>query len=207
MKVKFLKQHEVDVDVERPKGAPTQLTLRDSPFDDAGRARLDLLRRGKSGPAEKVVFGPNDVGILEYAEAQRLIGAKVCDPGAPIYVRPLNDYTYAYHENFRRRMQLDEDARTVLANTATIEDANAKALQQISAQETDKKKLGEDLAKLQIELAEVAQYVQTIDRQWEAVRGELSQLYRTNLALAEELAEIQRRLAEEINRRTAPAAD
>jgi hypothetical protein len=203
VRVTFLKQHEVDVDA--PKGQAA-----DTDFDDLGRAKLESLRRGKAGDAEKVVFEPNDDGLFEYAEAQRLIDAGVCklkEEAPYIFVRPLNDYAYAYRENFRRRMQLAEDIDTVTRNTKLIAEADAKANQQIDSRQKERDSLEEDLGKFQTELERVTQYAGTLDRRWAEVRGELSDLYLLNLMLVEKLAAVQRRMADEIDRRSNTAAN
>jgi hypothetical protein len=63
--------------------------------------------------------------------------------------------------------------------------------------------LEQDLAKFQAEGTAVKAYAEQLVTAVNATRGRANELFRTNLALAAELAALQKQLADDINKRTA----
>jgi predicted nuclease with TOPRIM domain len=80
-----------------------------------------------------------------------------------------------------------------------------KAEAQEAFHRAEKAKLEEDLRNFRTELKEVTNYQQALEAAWIQSRQRLSELYRTNLQLAEDLKRLQFQMSEEINKRTLEA--
>ena len=77
--------------------------------------------------------------------------------------------------------------------------------EQIQYREDERTKVTEDLQKFTLEKGRITDYAATLEAQWGALRTELSELYRENQELEDELARLDREIAAEADRRTVEA--
>jgi len=203
--VKFDKEYEVSVD------APVVNSLDADPFNTEGQAVLERLRRHGGPPGEegKVKFGPKEgeihTAVLDQQTAQKLIDDGVCTLERKIYRRSLTDYERKFHSISERVVELNDRMRQLTLDNKAMQEATAKAEQHRVLVEELKAKAGDDLAKAQYELAELTKYEQALSGRLTAVQNELSQLYLSNKAIAQELAKLTVELTEQIDRRTREA--
>ena len=83
-----------------------------------------------------------------------------------------------------------------------LDDALKKTQAEIAYRTDEKTKLGEDLGNHQKEEAFVEQYVAQLEAQKVKLRQNLARIFQANQTLAKQLTDINRRLTEEIDRRT-----
>jgi hypothetical protein len=193
MEVEFQAEHTETVD-----SATTQVDRDSRYFDDQGRALVPGLRAG--GP---VKFAKQQKAILPLTRAEELINAGTCKKVRDVYRRELKDYAANFHEIAVRMTYLADRIGEVTRQTATLVDAQKKAQAQIDYRTQEKAKLEQDLAKFQAENSAIKTYVEQLVAAVNATRGRANELFRTNLALAAELAALQKQLADDINKRTA----
>lgn len=196
IRVKFLRPHSVEVD-----GPPGAALLTSETFDPSGRALAPSLRQGQATD-----FEPGDFGVFDQDTANQLVRDGVCEKIKEIYIRPLNDYAHHFQEIQRRLKMIQESAAIVQADTKTLTDAKARLDVQIALRTTERDKLQVDLTSFQLERDEITAYRAKLEQQLATARSTLSQLYRANVALADELATLQKQMADEINRRTVNTA-
>ena len=198
--VKFRQPHSVQVDAAAVASVDTE------PFDTEGRAQLDRLRQAKPGddPA-KSDFAVGDTGIFDKATADDLINRMIAEKVRPIYRRRLNDFELKFSGVHTQIVELDGRIRALSLDIAAIQTAKTKADAQAVLLEDYKSKLTEDLAKVKFELDELTKYGGAVAARLTEVRGELSSLYRSNKALAREMAALNAQMTEEIERRTREA--
>jgi hypothetical protein len=214
MKVRFLKEHKIEVDSE------TALTpFENDNFDLTGGALRAELRHGVEGG---ITFEAGDYGFFprdlepdptsgRYAEgsAEQLLQDNIVaqDEAEPlVYVRPLNDYEHRYHEIFRRYARLQQDEARLNEQIAVIGTANTQTQTQTDARQAEFAKLDKDRTGFREEAAAITAYHQKLAADEAKLKADLSTLYRTNIALAEELTSLQQSMAEDINRRTGAVA-
>jgi DNA-binding transcriptional MerR regulator len=195
VRVKFKVPHSVDVD--GPAGAAL---LTSETFDPSGRALAPSLRQGQATD-----FEPGSFGVFDQDTANQLVRDGKCETVKQIYVRPLHDYAHHFQEIQRRLKMIQEAAVIVQADTKTLDDAKKRLDVQITLRTAERDNLQADLANFTLERDEITRYRARLEQQLAGARGTLSQLYRANVALADELAMLQKQMADEINRRTAEA--
>lgn len=195
VQVKFLKEHEVQVDAEATVSA-----LDNRPYDNTGRAVVARLQRGE--PAK---FKANDFAVFKQEYANELIGQGICEKVKPIFVRKLREYEYTFHEINDRLERLAADMERVQRNTTKLDDANKLGLQQIAYREQELKKLQVDLAGFQKEQTAAAQLRDQFLEKWNARRQMIQDFYKANRELEQQLKAISEKLREQIDQRTAEA--
>ncbi len=200
VQVKFLKEHEiqVDSDAEQPP-----LSSDSGYFDASGRAVVSPLRRGKEG---KVKFVAGNTGIFDQDTANKLISDGICEKVKQVYRRPLHDYQHFFRELFHRHVELDDAIARAKRGATEMVTLAAKAKEQQVYHETEKVKLQLELAAFRKEQADVTSYYKRLDAEWAAFKQRLSKLYGENLQYADELTRLQIQSAAQINRRAATAA-
>ncbi len=188
LQVKFLKDYEIQVD------ADTAVSMLDNRyFDNTGRAIVASLQQG-----EPTKFKPNDFGVFHQEFANQLIVQGTAEKVKPIYVRKLHDYWFAFHEISDRMNKVAMETERVQRNMLKIDESNKKLLDQIAYREQEKKKLQEDLANVRIERDAITKYVAGLQNLWTERKQLLSQLYRSNNALADEILELSRQLNQQV---------
>jgi len=199
---------ELQVDGVQPQAGvdPEKKGLDLKPFDPQGRALVGRLRRG-----EPVEFAEKDIAVLHLGDLRKLpnldrytqletegIVERIYD----IYVRPLNDYEYGFHDAYQNEVYLLERIQRSQRESILLDDALKKIQAEIAYRTDEKTKLGQDLGNHQKEEAFVKQYVAQLEAQKMKLRQDLARIFQTNQALAKQLTDINRRLTEEIDRRT-----
>ena len=176
-------------------------------FDPEGYAEVTRLRSG--GEAS---FRENDIGLFPYCYdidksfVDGLISRGICRNMGPFYVRTLRDYEESYHNIQDRLFRRLEDMRRAQRDIDALNDAIRKTQGQIAYRQDERAKLRTDLDGFNRDKEKTAQLAATLESQKTALRDELSDLYQTNLALSQQLAEYNAKLTEEINRRAADVA-
>lgn len=208
IKVRFTADKEIDVDSAATLGGVTE----SQKFFDRGLAEIPMLQRRSMStdpnqPAEDnpAKFKTDDLGIFPAEAANSLIAEGVCERIEPIYVRPLNDYEYAFRAVYHRMVRLQDDQRRTERNTGQLNEALQRNLTQIAFREEEKRKLQEDLGKFTYEREQVTTYLAALEKAVSDTKAELSRLYRTNSQLEQELVQTSDKWTDEINRRTAEA--
>jgi hypothetical protein len=199
--VKFLKPYKVTVDAAAMASVDEPL-----PFDAQGRAVLDRLRLAAPGadPAD-AEFAVGDTGIFYKQAADQLIADGVAEKVRPIYRRRLTDFELKLDGVHSQLVDLDSRIRALTLDVASIQASKDKADSQATLLEDFRTKLSDDLAKVKFEVAELTTYRDAVAARLTEVRGELSQLYRSNKALSRELASLNAQMTEEIEQRTRAA--
>ncbi len=221
-KVEFLKQHSVAVDATAASVSATR-----SFFNTQGLAIDPLLMRADKEP---VTFNKGTqehwIGVFPKGSEQVDEGGQeiidddlddwiekgICQVITPVYVRPLRGYQDSFTIMAVRAQRIEEESRLVNRNIALLQGAKRECDQQIVFRRDERSKLsGEglppgqlgELPGFQRDLKEITALVDALKQQKQEVLADLSRLHRTNAALREQLAAIQRFLRKEIDRKTA----
>ncbi|MFV1968119.1 MAG: hypothetical protein ACC628_22065 [Pirellulaceae bacterium] len=197
LKVKFVKKYEEDVDTA---GDPLGAIQSSEDFFDQGRSEIALLRRG-----DKVKFKPDDIGVFPEEDGNRLINEGYVELVERIFVRSLNDYEAAFRYIAHLQVKIGEDTRAVGRDTAEVQKAIALCEAQMQSREDERAKVTEDLQKFTLEKDRITEYAVLIETQWAELRNELSELYRMNRELADELARLDREITADVDKRTLEA--
>jgi hypothetical protein len=131
---------------------------------------------------------------------------KPIDPKEPdkVAVRSLRDYAPMFRSAFRQRNRLFAEKGDLAAEATLVEAAVAGVKEDVTAAEAEKADLQKDLQGFVTDRDAVTAYVSALQKRIEQLRVQLSQAFRSNIALAAELAQIQKRLIDEANRRNPP---
>ncbi len=183
IKIEFLKSYGEKVDSETP-----QSVMSSRFYDAQGRAQVSFLQRGEQG---MVSMPAGAIAVLPRDQAQQLIDNGTCRAVEPIYVRPLRDFSFLFHDYFDRLVDLGNRIRLSLYNKQQLEKYLGHIQQIIDTKQTERAELTEDLSHVQQEKSFVATLAQELGQQLESLRNELNQIYRANIELRRELAEIE----------------
>lgn len=195
VRVKFLQKQTVVVD------SPTTAIEKDSKYyDEEGRALLTELRAEK--PVE---FEKGQEAVFNQEKADQLIADGICEKIADIYRRPLNDFAHHFHEIHQRVGYLNDRIQEVQRQTAVLIEAKDKVAKQIEYRTKEKSQLEQDLAKFREEQARIVAYRKRLEATIEETVNQIAAADKQCQDLVDELTEMQRRMAAEINSRTLPA--
>ena len=195
VKVRFLKDHTITVDVEESELANDRF------FDPAGRAVVSGLRQN-----DESKYDEGKEAVFSMETARQLIADGVCEEVERVYRRPLRDYAFMFRDVFERAIALEDQITVVVRDTEVVAGTLVKARAQVTYRDGEKGELTGDLAKFKYEQEQLTQYLEALDAQYQQVRGQLSALYRSNGELAKELGTVQRAQAQKINERTDQAS-
>lgn len=187
VRVKFLEKKTIDVDSDQMNAGALDF------FDQQGRSVAARLRR-----SETVEFEKGDTAVVDQATADTWATAGQVEKQELVYMRPLNDYAAVFHMQFAQRESLNDDIDRVTRENALIDNATKQAEAQVIAVNDEKTKLEQDLANYKLEQEAVTNLETQLKAQSEDLRKKLSQTYLQNQQLAAELAELQKRLADEV---------
>jgi len=197
--VKFVKAHSIQVDSDAEQSL---LDPDGRYFDTSGRAVEGRVRRGEEGTVE---FEVADTAVFDLDTADTLIADGVCEKVKPVFRRDLHDYARFFREARDRHIELDDSIARADRELATYLDLKAKVDADILVYNKEKVDLEKDLLGFQREREEATAYAHALHMEWQKALKQLSDLYQANNKLADELTQLQRQLAIEINRRTAEA--
>ncbi len=116
--------------------------------------------------------------------------------------RPLRNYQMIFHFNAQQQMLTQDEISRVQDNIKQMKDAKEKIAEEIKYREGEKADLQFDLKNFQRELVAVKAYAVQLQQKFENVRSELRSVFTATRQEASELATLELRAAEAINRRT-----
>jgi len=198
-KVTFEKKYEEDVDTA---GDPLGAIQSSEDFFDRGRSEIALLRRGDTAK-----FKPGDWAVFPQDDANRLIAEEYAKPVESVFVRSLNDYESGFRNISSLLVQIAEDKREVERDTADVQKTNALVEAQLAYRQDERTKVTEDLQKFTVERDRINAYAAALETRWAEMRTEMSELYRVNHQLADELARLDQEITDAANRRTLEAIE
>lgn len=200
---------ELQVDGAQPEPGvdPAWKGLDLSFFDTQGRALVGRLRRG-----EPVEFNENELAFLHKGDLgdalehldryKQLETEGIIERLFDIYVRPLNDYEYRFHDTFQKDVYLSQRIHRSQRELIVLDEALTKTKAEIAYRTEEKQKLTDDLVNHGREESFLKAYVAELEAQKEGLRQKLAGIFQANQQLANQLADINLRLTQEIDRRT-----
>ncbi|MCH5375564.1 MAG: hypothetical protein JJ992_16460 [Planctomycetes bacterium] len=199
--VEFEKAHEIQVDSD-----VEQSLLADGGrfFDSSGRALEMRLRRGE-GEDGTVKFKQGDTAVFDKETADTLIADGVVKQIKTLYRRPLHDFAFFFRDAYFRNLALDQAIQRAQRDAAITAALKAKAEEQLAFRQQEKANLEKDLAGFQREQQEVTAYLQALELQMAQTRQRLSDLFRANTQMVDELTRGQLEMARQINQRVQQA--
>ena len=137
--------------------------------------------------------------------AQELVQAGVAEEVGQVYRRELRNYAQLFRE-LRRKIQVESDnVRDTTDQVARIRASWDALKQDIAYRQSEIEKLKIDKEKFEAERAAVEQLVKAIEKRQAEVRAELSATFQQNLALAQEIASLQKRAVQAVEQQLADA--
>lgn len=197
VKLRFLQDHEVDVDSDAELGA-----VDETYFDDRGMATVARVKRGGKAEIKK-----DDVGVFlrDSQLTQSLINDGIAELIEPIFVRKLVNYEAALRELAQQRSRQEKSIRQTERDNQALTEANERLLAQIEARTEERSKLQTDQEGVQTEQARIDAFSGEMRELWKNKRTELSRIYRENHQLLARLMEIEKELTRAIDEATAEA--
>lgn len=194
--VEFVKTHEIQVDSD-----VEQTLLEDGGrfFDASGRALEGRVRRGEEGT---VKFAAGDTAAFDKETADKLVADGVAKQVKQLYRRSLNDFALAYRDGYYHDMDLNVEIQRAKRDADIMVALKVKAEEQLAFRQQENANLEKDLAGFKRELQQVTAYHQALVTRWEQTRARLSELFRANAQMVDELTRLQIDLAREIDQRT-----
>ena len=196
VRVKFLKDYTVRVDSGAEQGVTDGFY-----FDPTnGQANIPTLRGGTDEGQIKLT--QKDYQINAYAlfpnneRTQNLVDQQTCEIESHVYVRQLNDYSFAFRHGFELRSSLSQSVQLVTEEIASLQRTQAQTDRQITSRQMERDELTADKEKFDQEQQVAAEYLSTLNQQWTSLQTELSKLYQQNVALEGQLNEVNRQLTE-----------
>jgi hypothetical protein len=209
LKVEFEKQYELPVSDVDTSGDPLGAIVTSEDFFDRGRAEVALLRLNRDAEFQKgdIALFPQYSTGLDDLDVQDLVDDGICRIVDRVFVRTLNDYKRGFRDISQQMQTLAHDINQVQRDTAETERANELTLGQIRQSEEERDKINQDLEKVRYEQEQITQYAASLNDDLKALKKELSDLYRTNRQLVEQLAQLDADVTAKINRRTLEAVE
>ncbi len=192
-RVKFLKDYSEGVDA---KG--DLLPLKGGYHDTQGNMTDARLKRDPDSDAG-VVFKIGTSHVFDKQTAERLEAQGVVELGASVFVRPQNDYAFAFHETRRMEIKAKQDTMLITREFREAERSTKVALEQEQNGEETGTKLRLDKAQYEKEVEVIADVSNELETLINAKKAELSQLYGSIHALHDKLVKHQRVMASIVN--------
>ena len=191
--VKFLKEYTLVVDA---KG--NRLPLEGGYHDLEGSMIDERLKRESDAG---VVFKVDDLYAFDALTANRLKDEGFVELQSAVFVRPLNDYAFAFREIRRTIIRAMQDANLINREyKEAVRSTEVQLKQEINGEEVGAK-LKLDKAQFERELAVIVSVVGELETQIKTKKTELSQIYSSIVAIHSSLVTQQR---EQINSLLAP---
>ena len=166
------------------------------PAESLEEYQKDQKPAAADDPEERVIGYTKEGVRATDAEADQVVERR--------YARRLRDYAQLFRR-LHNQAVLDAASQEQLTQDAELlQDAIAKAEQDVAYRETEKTKLEYDKEKFEQELKVIESHLATVDRYLAAMRARVQEVFAKNRTAAAELAEVQLEAAAEINQRTAP---
>lgn len=195
VRVEFVKDHTIEVDAQEQRNA-----REGGFFDLSGRSVDARLKRGEEGA--KVAFKAGDKIVFDTTTANDLIKQEIVKSIAPVFVRPLNDYEYAFREVRRQITAAQQDAKLIEREIAEMLKSQGIADSQVRMRQDERSKLDKDSAQYQKEQAVITAEVQRLQTQLASTRSEISSMFQQLQSLRDEIVANQKALTDAINAAT-----
>lgn len=198
VKVKFTKKHSIMVD------SPDQRSALDGGyFDGSGRAVDSRLQQGDDGV---VTFDKDDELILKEEAAAQLFDEGVATLVDTYYLRPMNDYRFVLRRIRLRLAELQQRTTELQFEQDVLQRAVDATVQMLTANQTDKLKLEQDLQQTEVERKALEQYNESLDQRVSDTKQRILTLYRSNQDLESQLEVIHDSITREVDSMTASAS-
>ena len=198
--VEFEKAHEIQVDSELNQSL---LDAGGRFFDSSGRALERRLQRGEEGT---VKFRQGDTAVFDKDTADILVGDGVAKQIKVLYRRGLHDFSFFFRDAYYRHMSLDQEIQRAQRDADIMTGLKAKAEAELAQRQQEKAKVEQDLAGFQRELNEVTAHQEALQVRWTQATQRLSELFRANVQMMDELTRLQFEMARQINQRIQQAS-
>ena len=179
LKVRFLKEHTVQVDTNVAQGA-----LSSGAFDASGSAQVEYLQRADG---DSVTIQPDAIVVLTPSVANQLIQQEICELVEPIFVRPLSNFSLALNRLYHRHRRNVQMVQSVRYNSTLLGAAKEKLDQQTIYRQQERTRVESDLEKVKFEREQISQLAQTMTEVRERLLSQLRQLFEDNIHLAKSL--------------------
>ncbi|MEI8211217.1 MAG: hypothetical protein WCI02_03660 [Planctomycetota bacterium] len=195
VRVEFLKDHTIEVDAQEQRNA-----REGGFFDLSGRSVDARLKRAEDGA--KVAFKAGETIVFDSSTANDLIKQEIVKSIAPVFVRSLNDYEYAFREVRRQITAAQQDAKLIEREIAEMLKSQGIADNQVRIRQDERAKLDKDFAQYKKENEVITAEAQRLQALVTATRTEISTMFQTIQSLRDEIVANQRSLTEAINARS-----
>jgi len=189
IRVEFLKDHTIEVDAQEQRAA-----TEGGFYDLSGRSVDARLKRvDEKGEREaKVSFKATDVIVLDTTSAEDLIKQGIAKQLAPVFVRQLNDYEYAFREVRRQITAALQDAKLIERELAEMLKSQGIADTQVRMHQQERAKLDKDFAQYSKESEVITGEATRLERELNKQRSELSSMFQEIQSLRNQIVEKQR---------------
>ncbi len=197
--VEFVRDHEIQVDSD------LEQSLLDEGgrfYDSSGRALELHVRRGEDGT---VHLEEGDTAVFDRETADTLIGDGICRQIRLLYRRSLSDYGFAFRDIHYRHLDLDVEIARATRDRDTMVALRDKSEEQLALLQREQANLEADLAGFEEELELLHTHHEELEERWARTRARLSELFRANVYLANEVTRLQIEMARQIDQRTREA--
>ncbi len=191
-KVEFVKEYSEKVDSDSPLSA-----LSSEFFDASGQAQIAFLQQGENGT---VSIKAGMIAALPLAQANQLVADGTCKLVDRVYVRPLRDFAYSFHSLYDQFVEFRNKIRAQTYNKAQLEEANKNLTLVIQKKQDELSKVESDLGFVKTEGTKVRELATRLQSDLTALQETLRTLFRANLVLEQDLAEVQRKIQESVER-------
>lgn len=177
--VKFLKDYSLGVDA---KGGRSPL---EGGYHDTEGSMIDerLKRDSDAG----VVFKTDDLYVFDAPTAKRLQSEGIVELQGAVFVRPLNDYAFAFREIRRMIIRAKQDIDLVTREYNIAVRSTTDYLKQELKETDEGNKLVLDKAQYQKELSVISSVAEAIADEIKETKSELSLIYRSILQAHDDL--------------------
>ena len=196
VRVEFLKDHTIEVDSQDQR-----IATDGGYYDVNGRSVDARLKRGEDGA--KVSFKTEDKIVFDSTTADELVKQGIVKVLAPVFVRPLNDYEYAFRE-LRRQITLStQDAKLIERELAEMQKSQGLADNQVRLGQDEQSKLGMDKAQYAKENEVITAEAGRLNDLLVSTRSEVAGMFQQIQAMRDRIVSNQKALADAINSATA----
>jgi len=196
VRVEFLKDHTIEVDAQDQRNA-----TEGGYFDLSGRSVDARLKRGEDGA--KVAFKAEDKIVFDSTTADELVKQGFVKVLAPVYVRPLNDYEYAFRE-LRRQITLStQDAKLIERELAEMQKSQGLADNQVRLGQDERSKLDKDFAQYKKENDVITAEASRLNDLLVSTRSEVASMFQQIQTMRDRIVSNQKALSDAINAATA----
>ena len=192
VRVEVLKDHTIEVDAQEQRNA-----TEGGFFDLSGRSVDARLKRGEEGA--KVSFKQGDRIVFDSATANDLGKQDIVKPVAPVFVRQLNDYEYAFREVRRQITAALQDAVLIRRELDEMQKSQGIADNQVRIGQDERSKLDKDFAQYKKELDVISAEAKRLGDDVQSTRAEISATFKQIQAMRDQIVARQKALSQAIN--------